>query len=173
MPLSEEEAAQYSDLRASEICIPGALEPLYDGNWILHAGALRAGSVQTRDGVIRLPDKGVFRIHRGREERFKAYRVQHNKVRGPYKGGIRYHQDVSLDLFKVLASEMTWKTAIVSVPFGGAKGGIKIDPRLYSRDELELITLRFMYKLKNLIGPDFDIPAPDVGTNERSMAWIM
>jgi glutamate dehydrogenase (NAD(P)+) len=122
--------------------------------------------------VIRLPGKGFFRIEEGQSQRFKAYRVQHNQARGPYKGGTRYHQDVSLDLFKVLAAEMTWKTAIANVPFGGGKGGIKIDPRLYSLDELEAITLRYTYKLKSLIGPDLDIPAPDVGTNGTVMAWM-
>ena len=91
-------------------------------------------------------------------------------MRGPYKGGIRYHKDVSLDLFKTLAAEMTWKTAIAEVPFGGAKGGIKIDPFNYSKEELEHITLRYIYKLKNLMGPFIDIPAPDVGTNGEIMA---
>jgi glutamate dehydrogenase (NAD(P)+) len=95
--------------------------------------------------------------------------VQHNQARGPYKGGLRYHHEVSLDLFKALAAEMTWKTAIVEVPFGGAKGGIQIDPRQYGKEELGSITLRFMYRLKNLIGPNIDIPAPDVGTT--SSRW--
>ncbi|MCB9653322.1 MAG: Glu/Leu/Phe/Val dehydrogenase [Deltaproteobacteria bacterium] len=172
VPIEGTEAKAYAELPASDIQENGSIEPLYDGKLILHAGALRTGTVHTQDGVIRLPERGVFRIVRGQDERFKAYRIQHNKVRGPYKGGIRYHQDVSLDLFKVLAAEMTWKTAVVGVPLGGAKGGIKIDPRLYSRQELEAITLRYMYKLKNLIGPDFDIPAPDVGTNTETMAWL-
>ena len=99
--------------------------------------------------------------------------MQHNQARGPYKGGIRYHREVSLDLFKALAAEMTWKTAIAEVPFGGGKGGIQIDPRQYGREELEAITLRFMYKLKQLIGPNIDIPAPDVGTNGEIMALML
>src|SRR5205814_4039655 len=100
-----------------------------------------------------LKGKGLYKVVPGRPERFKAYRVQHNQARGPYKGGTRFHQDVSLDLFKVLAAEMTWKTAIADVPFGGGKGGIKVDPRSLSSEELEALTLRYMYRLKPLIGP--------------------
>ena len=126
-----------------------------------------------RRGHLRLPDGGVYQLVPGESQRFKAYRVQHNQARGPYKGGIRYHREVSLDLFKALAAEMTWKTAIAEVPFGGGKGGIQIDPRQYGREELEDITLRFMYKLKSLIGPNIDIPAPDVGTNGDIMALML
>jgi glutamate dehydrogenase (NAD(P)+) len=172
VPLPESEATSYEKLAVSEIKEQAHLIPLYDGKMILGPGALREGRVHVENGVIRLP-KGAFRIERGAPERLKAYRIQHNQARGPYKGGIRYHQDVSLDLFKVLASEMTWKTAIARVPFGGAKGGIKLDPRLYSRRELEAITLRYMYRLKQLVGPNLDIPAPDVGTNAETMAWMM
>ncbi len=99
--------------------------------------------------------------------------MQHNQARGPYKGGIRFHREVSLDLFKALAAEMTWKTAIAEVPFGGGKGGMQIDPRAYGKEELENITLRFAYKLKSLIGPNIDIPAPDVGTNGEIMALML
>jgi glutamate dehydrogenase (NAD(P)+) len=173
VPLTDAEQATYAALPVSEIDPRDALEPLYDGKYILSPGALRRGSIHTQDGVVRLAGKGVFRIVPGKPEQFKAYRIQHNQARGPYKGGIRYHQDVSLDLFKVLASEMTWKTAIANVPFGGGKGGIKIDPRLYSKEELKAITLRYMYRLKNLIGPNRDIPAPDVGTNAETMAWML
>ena len=120
-----------------------------------------------------MPDGGVYQLVPGESQRFKAYRVQHNQARGPYKGGIRYHREVSLDLFKALAAEMTWKTAIADVPFGGGKGGIQIDPRQYGKEELETITLRFMYKLKQLIGPNIDIPAPDVGTNGEIMALML
>jgi glutamate dehydrogenase (NAD(P)+) len=128
--------------------------------------------VNIRRGHLRLPDGGVYQLVPGESQRFKAYRVQHNQARGPYKGGIRYHREVSLDLFKALAAEMTWKTAISEVPFGGGKGGIQIDPRQYGKEELENITLRFMYKLKGLIGPNIDIPAPDVGTNGDIMALM-
>lgn len=172
-PLSADREGLYDKLQASNITVTNALEPLYDGSYTLSRGALREGSVHTQDGVIRLPDGKLFEIVRGHSRRFKAYRVQHNTARGPYKGGIRYHQEASLDLFKVLAAEMTWKTAIADVPFGGAKGGIRIDPRLYSKSELEAITLRYMYKLKSLVGPNRDIPAPDVGTNAEVMAWMV
>jgi glutamate dehydrogenase (NAD(P)+) len=173
VPLPDSGAAQHASLAPSSILERGNLVPLYDGKIILKGGALRGeGIVHVENGVLRLAGKGLYRIEKGMTEQFKAYRVQHNQARGPYKGGTRYHQNVSLDLFKILAAEMTWKTAIANVPFGGAKGGIKIDPRLYSHDELERITLRYMYKLKGLVGPNLDIPAPDVGTNGETMAWL-
>lgn len=171
-PVAQADAGNFGKLAPSTINAD-FLVPLYDGKYILKPGALREGSVVTEGGVLRLGSKGLFRIERGHVEQFKAYRIQHNQARGPYKGGLRYHQDVSLDLFKILASEMTWKTAIADVPFGGGKGGIKLDPRIYSREELEKISLRFMYKLKQLIGPNLDIPAPDVGTNGEVMAWMV
>jgi glutamate dehydrogenase (NAD(P)+) len=104
---------------------------------------------------------------------FKGYRVQHNNILGPFKGGIRYHEDVSLDEVKGLAASMTWKSALHDIPFGGAKGGIKFNPRLRSKNELERITRRFTHALGSNIGPEFDIPAPDVGTNAQTMVWIM
>ena len=113
----------------------------------------RARTSPCGGGVINIPGKGFFRLEKGGPRKFKAYRVQHNQVRGPYKGGIRYHQDVSLDLFKALAADMTWKTAIAEIPFGGAKGGIKFDPFNYSKEEIEHITLRYIYKLKKLHRP--------------------
>src|SRR5262245_55009098 len=128
----------------------------------------RSSNVSTRDGVVRFGGE-LYKIEGRRAEQFKAYRVQHNNIRGPYKGGIRYHHQVSLDLFKALAAEMTWKTAIGNIPLGGGKGGIKIDPRNYSPEELERISLRFMYKLKPFVGPNTDIPAPDVGTDSVIM----
>jgi glutamate dehydrogenase (NAD(P)+) len=173
VPLTDADAARYANLAPSSIIEKNTLIPLYDGKIILKPGALRGeGVVHVENGVMRLANKGLFRIERGDSVQFKAYRVQHNQARGPYKGGIRYHQNVSLDLFKILAAEMTWKTAIANVPFGGGKGGIKLDPRIYSKEELERITLRYMYKLKQLIGPNIDIPAPDVGTNPETMAWL-
>ncbi|MEM9692580.1 MAG: Glu/Leu/Phe/Val dehydrogenase [Myxococcota bacterium] len=104
---------------------------------------------------------------------FKGYRVQHNNILGPYKGGMRYHQSVSLDDLKALASMMTWKCALMDLPLGGAKGGIKFDPRQYSPAALEKITRRFFHSLGPNIGPMYDIPAPDMGTGEREMAWAM
>lgn len=173
VPLPAEEAKAFADLSVTQVRNPEGLERLADGKIILNGRALLGSDVNIRRGHLRLPDGGVYQLVPGESKRFKAYRVQHNQARGPYKGGIRYHNEVSLDLFKALAAEMTWKTAISEVPFGGGKGGIQIDPRQYGREELEAITLRFMYKLKNLIGPNIDIPAPDVGTNGEIMALML
>ncbi|MFU8849011.1 MAG: Glu/Leu/Phe/Val family dehydrogenase [Opitutales bacterium] len=103
---------------------------------------------------------------------FKGYRVQHNNVLGPYKGGIRYHHEIKLDEVKTLALLMTMKCALARLPFGGAKGALKIDPRSVSPRELERVTRRLTAALGNNIGPDYDIPAPDVGTNAQTMAWM-
>jgi glutamate dehydrogenase/leucine dehydrogenase len=109
----------------------------------------------------------------GRLVVFEGYRVQHNSARGPCKGGIRYHPNVTLDEVKALASWMTWKCATVSIPFGGAKGGIICDPKQLSLNELERLTRRYAYEIAAIIGPDKDIPAPDVYTDAQVMAWIM
>jgi glutamate dehydrogenase (NAD(P)+) len=104
---------------------------------------------------------------------FTGYRVQHNLGRGPAKGGIRYHQDVTLDEVKALAMWMTWKCAVVGIPYGGGKGGVIVDPKKLSRRELEGLTRRYATEISVLIGPEKDIPAPDVNTNAQVMAWIM
>ncbi len=104
---------------------------------------------------------------------FSGYRVQHNNVLGPYKGGIRYHPEVSLDEIKALAALMTWKCSLAGLPYGGAKGGVQIDPTKQSIDELQRITRRFTHALGTNIGVDYDIPAPDMGTNAQTMNWIM
>ena len=104
---------------------------------------------------------------------FEGYRVQHNIARGPAKGGIRYHPNVSLDEVKALASWMTWKCATVGIPYGGGKGGVICDPKRMSRGELERLTRRYAFEIAPIIGPDRDIPAPDVYTDEQTMAWIM
>ena len=109
----------------------------------------------------------------GRIEILSGYRVQHNDVLGPYKGGLRYHPLVDIDEVRALATWMTWKSAIVDIPFGGAKGGVKCDPAEYSPGELERMTRRFTYALGSNIGPEYDIPAPDVNTNAQTMAWIL
>src|SRR5256714_2914588 len=103
---------------------------------------------------------------------FEGYRVTHNIARGPSKGGIRYHPDVTLDEVKALAMWMTWKCSLMGLPFGGAKGGVVCDPKTMSRGELERMTRRFTSEIINQIGPEKDIPAPDVGTNAATMAWI-
>jgi glutamate dehydrogenase (NAD(P)+) len=104
---------------------------------------------------------------------FEGYRVQHNIARGPAKGGIRYHPNVSLAEVKALASWMTWKCATVGIPYGGGKGGVICDPKSLSRNELERLTRRYAFEIAPIIGPDRDIPAPDVYTDEQTMAWIM
>src|SRR6476659_6819757 len=108
----------------------------------------------------------------GTTEVFKGYRVTHNVARGPSKGGIRYHPDVTLDEVKALAMWMTWKCALMGIPFGGAKGGVVVDPKRLSRSELERMTRRYTSEIINEIGPEKDIPAPDVGTDGSVMAWI-
>jgi glutamate dehydrogenase (NAD(P)+) len=108
----------------------------------------------------------------GKLQTFTGYRVQHSIIRGPAKGGIRYHQDVTLDEVEALAAWMTWKCAVVDIPFGGGKGGIAVDPGKLSRGELERLTRRYAADLSDLFGPETDIPAPDVNTNEQVMAWI-
>ena len=109
----------------------------------------------------------------GHVEVFTGYRVQHNLSRGPAKGGIRYHQDVTLDEVRALAMWMTWKCAVVNIPYGGGKGGVIVDPKKLSLREVEGLTRRFTTEISPLIGPDRDIPAPDVNTNAQTMAWIM
>src|SRR5687767_15193917 len=104
---------------------------------------------------------------------FEGYRVQHNIARGPAKGGIRYHPNVTLDEVKALAAWMTWKCATVGIPYGGGKGGIICDPKSMSKNELERLTRRYAFEIAPIIGPDRDIPAPDVYTDEQTMAWIM
>jgi glutamate dehydrogenase (NAD(P)+) len=104
---------------------------------------------------------------------FTGYRVQHNLGRGPAKGGIRYHQDVSLDEVKALAMWMTWKCAVVGIPYGGGKGGVIVDPKKLSKKELEAMSRRFFTEIEVLIGPERDIPAPDVNTNAQVMSWFM
>ena len=154
-------------------------------------GSIFGAMLKEFDGAARILklDPGIWRIlthpkrqiivscpvlmDNGEIEVFRGYRVQYNITLGPAKGGIRYHPDVSLDEVTALAAWMTWKCAVAHIPFGGGKGGIQIDPRQYGREELEAITLRFMYKLKRLIGPNIDIPAPDVGTNGEIMALMM
>ena len=109
----------------------------------------------------------------GSYEVFRGYRIQHNDTLGPYKGGMRYHPAVNLDEVKALAAWMTWKTALCDVPFGGGKGGVACDPNTLSSDELARVTRRFTYALGNNIGPEIDIPAPDMGTNAQVMVWMM
>jgi glutamate dehydrogenase (NAD(P)+) len=125
--------------------------------------------VPQRELIVNFPvrmDSGMVRV-------FNGYRVQHNITRGPAKGGLRYHPQVSLDEVRALAMWMSWKTALMDIPFGGAKGGVIVDPNTLSDRELEHLTRRFATEIALLVGPHSDIPAPDVGTNAQTMAWFM
>src|SRR3954452_18702749 len=126
-------------------------------------------SLPAREITVHIP----VQLDDGRIEVFTGYRVQHSIARGPGKGGIRYAPDVSLDEVRALASWMTWKCAVVNIPFGGAKGGVICNPSLLSDGELERITRRYTAEIMDIIGPDRDVPEPDVNTNDRVMAWIM
>lgn len=126
-------------------------------------------SKTTNEIIVNFPVK----MDDGRVEMFTGYRVQHNNALGPYKGGLRFHPAVNIDEVRALATWMTWKSAIVYIPYGGAKGGIQIDPSKYSQAELERISRRFTFALGSNVGPEYDIPAPDVNTNPQIMAWIL
>ncbi|MEM2053580.1 MAG: Glu/Leu/Phe/Val dehydrogenase [Nitrososphaerota archaeon] len=128
--------------------------------------------------VLKKPERSIIvslpcRMDNGELKVFTGYRVQHNSARGPYKGGIRYHPDVTLEEVTALAMLMTWKCAVVDIPFGGAKGGVKCDPKNMSQAELERLTRKYTMAIANVIGPYLDIPAPDVYTDAQTMAWIM
>jgi glutamate dehydrogenase (NAD(P)+) len=122
-----------------------------------------------REVMVQIPVKQSD----GKIHVYSGYRVQHNGARGPYKGGIRYHPEVDLDEVRALAELMTWKTALAGIPFGGAKGGVNVDPHELDRRELERLTRSFMDKIEKVLGPTRDIPAPDVGTDAQTMAWLM
>src|ERR1700758_3743492 len=128
--------------------------------------------------VLRSPSREII-VHfpvsmdDGKIEMFTGFRVQHSQARGPAKGGIRYAPDCTLDEVRALASWMTWKCAVVNIPFGGAKGGVICDPKKMSMGELERMTRRYTSEIIEFIGPEKDVPAPDVNTNEQTMAWIM
>ncbi|MGB2891128.1 MAG: Glu/Leu/Phe/Val dehydrogenase [Candidatus Acidiferrales bacterium] len=142
---------------------------------------IAAQKLGLEDGVYRFlkyPSKEItvyipVALDNGRLQVFIGYRVLHSTVRGPGKGGIRFAPDVSLDEMRALAAWMTWKCAVVNIPFGGAKGGVICDPQKLSRGELERITRRYTAELSEWFGPERDVPAPDVGTNDQTMAWVM
>lgn len=133
-----------------------------------------------RDVIARLrnPDRAYIvsvpaRMDDGSVRVFSGYRVQHNDILGPFKGGIRYHPDVNLGEVSALAMWMTWKCSLAGLPFGGAKGGVACDPTRLSRQELQAMTRRYTAEIRNIIGPEVDVPAPDMGTNEQVMVWIL
>ncbi|MEJ2008010.1 MAG: Glu/Leu/Phe/Val dehydrogenase dimerization domain-containing protein, partial [Acidobacteriota bacterium] len=135
----------------------------------LDAGILKYMRTPNREIAVHIP----VVMDNGKLEVFDGFRVQHSIVRGPCKGGVRYGPDVTLDEIRGLAAEMTWKCAVVNIPFGGAKGGIICDPEHLSLGELERITRRYTAEILDYIGPERDVPAPDMNTNEQTMAWIM
>lgn len=135
----------------------------------LDDGLRKVLSAPKRALVVSIP----VRMDDGRIEVFEGYRVQHNIARGPAKGGVRYHPDVTLDEVKALASWMTWKCAVVNIPFGGGKGGVICDPSTMSPGEIERLSRRYFSEIMQIVGPEQDIPAPDVNTNPQVMAWFM
>ncbi len=147
--------SRYFDMAADRLRIPDGLR--------------RVVSVPEREVQVQIP----IRLHDRQIHVFSGYRVQHNAARGPYKGGIRYHERVDLDEVRALAALMTWKTAIVDLPFGGAKGGVNCPARDLHETELEQVTRVFVDRIGDVLGPNRDIPAPDVNTNAQVMAWIM
>ena len=127
---------------------------------------LRSAALELKVSIPVLLDDGRYEV-------FTGYRVQHSIVRGPSKGGIRFAPDVTLDEVRALAAWMTWKCAVVNIPFGGGKGGVICDPDVLSPGELERITRRYTSEIMDIIGPERDVPAPDMNTNPQTMAWVM
>jgi glutamate dehydrogenase (NAD(P)+) len=159
--------------------MPPARMSMYDtANFYFDKAAEWMGLEREMRILLRAPHREIrveipIRMDDGRLESFVGYRVQHNGVRGPQKGGIRYHPDVDLNEVRALAELMTWKTSLVNIPFGGAKGGVACDPASMSKWELERLTRRFTSKIAIILGPYRDIPAPDMNTNAQVMAWMM
>ena len=165
-------------LEAEKPAVVDEFNPLLSAEARFDNAAERLGLDDGMRKVLRAPAREMtvnipVPLDDGRLEVFTGYRVQHSIARGPAKGGIRYAPDVTLDEVRALASWMTWKCAVTNVPFGGGKGGIICDPMLLSPSELERMTRRYTAQLYEFIGPEIDVPAPDVNTNEQTMAWIM
>src|SRR5580658_3471609 len=165
-----------------EATMPSTLEtefnPKISAEVRFDEAAARLGLDEGMQKVLRSPSRELIvhipiALDDGRLEVFTGYRVQHSIARGPAKGGIRYAPDVSLDEVRALAAWMTWKCAVTNLPFGGGKGGVICDPSLLSPSEIERITRRYTAELFDFIGPAEDVPAPDMNTNEQTMAWIM
>ena len=148
---------------------------------VRHWFSLAAERLELRDDVaevMRTPYREVtvqipVKLGDGRIHTFRGFRVQHNAARGPYKGGVRFHPEVDLDEVRALAELMSWKTAIAGIPFGGAKGGVDVNPHELTQEELQRVARSFIGKVDKVLGPTRDIPAPDVGTNAQVMAWFM
>ncbi len=176
--VSEEANAFHRDPVFDELGFPTDPDNLYLQTVAVMLKAAEMIDLKHRVRIILAQPKNECMVHfpvrmdNGHHKLFKGYRVQHNNALGPYKGGIRYHPDVHLDDVKALALLMTMKTALVRLPYGGGKGGVKCNPRELSPGEIERVTRRFTSAIAHIIGPDYDIPAPDVGTNAQTMAWM-
>jgi glutamate dehydrogenase (NAD(P)+) len=163
---------------ATQIPLEQELNPWLAAEARFDEAAARLGLDNGLAKILRTPSKEItvyipVQLDDGRLEVFVGYRVQHSIARGPAKGGIRYAPDVTLDEIRALAAWMTWKCAVVNIPFGGAKGGVVCDPSVLSEAELERITRRYTAELLPFLGPEIDVPAPDMNTDEQVMAWIM
>ena len=163
---------------ATTLSLEHELNPYAAAEARFEEAAKKLGLEQDLYKYLQNPNKEItvyipVKMDDGRLEVFTGYRVQHSLVRGPGKGGIRYAPDVTIDEVRALASWMTWKCAVVDIPFGGAKGGIICDPNKMSQRELEALTRRYTAELSDYIGPERDVPAPDVNTNAQIMAWVM
>jgi glutamate dehydrogenase (NAD(P)+) len=154
------------------------MTPFEAASFFFHQSADRLGLADEKREVLassyrELAVQVPLRMDDGRLAVYRGYRVQHNGARGPYKGGVRYHESADLDEVRALAALMTWKNALIDVPFGGAKGGVQCEPGVLSVSELERLTRRFTAMISYIIGVNRDIPAPDMGTNAQTMAWMM
>jgi glutamate dehydrogenase (NAD(P)+) len=177
---AEREALRTAETPAAPEEAPAADEmtPFEAVNYQFDCAARRLGLPERVQVALKTPFREVMveiplATDDGPVRTFHGYRVQHNNARGPMKGGLRYHPEVDLDEARALASLMTWKTAVVDIPYGGAKGGIDVDPRTLAEGEVERITRTFVERIHQFIGPNEDIPAPDVNTNAQVMAWIV
>src|SRR6202790_1410807 len=162
----------------SQAPMPEEMNVYQNAEALFEVAANKLGLEQGLYRYLKYPSKEItlyipIGMDNGALEVFIGYRVLHSTVRGPGKGGIRFAPDVSIDEVRALAAWMTWKCAVVNIPFGGAKGGVICDPGKLSRGELERITRRYTAELSEWFGPERDVPAPDLGTNEQTMAWIM
>ena len=156
----------------------GDMSPFDMVNYYVQEACTMLGYDKNRFELLKMPYREIkvqlpLKKDDGSLEIFEGYRIQHNGSRGPYKGGVRFHPEVDQDEVRALASLMTWKTALVNIPFGGAKGGVAVDPSKLSERELQRLSRTFMNKIDLIIGPKRDIPAPDVNTNAKIMGWFM
>ncbi|MDR1107690.1 MAG: Glu/Leu/Phe/Val dehydrogenase, partial [Spirochaetaceae bacterium] len=158
--------------------MPNNYNPYDNMLQVLELAAQKLGLTRNDYETMKYPERELkvslpIKMDNGDIRVFEGYRVQHSSSRGPCKGGIRYHEEVDLDEVKALAAWMTFKCAVVNLPYGGAKGAVKVDPKMLSRGELERLTRRYTSAILPIIGPEKDIPAPDVNTDAEIMGWIM